>query len=225
MLTIFVRTVIIYILLIGTMRLMGKRQLGELEISELVTTLFLSEIASLPISNQTIPLVFVIIPLVTILAMELFLSVLLVKFPKLKGIAATRPSVLIRKGKVDQKELLRVRLALDELISEVRQAGYAHLDEVYYAILEQNGKISIIPRKGAQPPTADDLGKTFPETGIVHILIESGKINEYNLGQMHLSKETVEEELARRRLTAEDVFFLGMDDGGKYYVIEKEEQS
>ena len=225
MLTIFIRTIIIYILLIGTMRLMGKRQLGELEISELVSALFLSEIASLPISNQTIPLVFVVIPLVTILSMELLLSTLLVKFPKLKGIASTRPSVLIRKGIVDQKELLRVRLSLDELISEVRLAGLSHLDEVYYAILEQNGKIAIIPRKSAQPPAAKDVGKDIPEDGIVHILIENGKINDYNLSQMHLSKADISGELSRRALVEKEVFFLGIDDGGQYYLIEKDKQS
>ena len=103
MLTILLRTVIIYAVLIGTMRLMGKRQLGELEVSELVTTLLISEIASLPIGDPSLPVMYAVVPLITILSLEVSLSVLLLKCPRLKGLASARPSVLIRHGHVDQK--------------------------------------------------------------------------------------------------------------------------
>ena len=224
MLTILLRTLIVYGILIGTMRLMGKRQLGELEISELVTTLLISEIASLPIENPNVPVIVVIIPLITILTLEISLSVILLKCPRLKNLASTRPSILIRQGKVDQQELRRVRISVDELISEVRQSGIAALDDVEYAILEQNGKISVIARRGAQPPCADDLSLSLPECGIVHILIADGRINRYNMRLLRLNDTDIDRYLSEKGLPAADVFLLGMNDAGELYWIEKEKK-
>jgi uncharacterized membrane protein YcaP (DUF421 family) len=222
MLTVLLRTLIVYLLLIGTMRLMGKRQLGELEISELVTTLLISEIASLPIENPNIPVVVVIIPLITILTLEVSLSVILLKCPRLKNLASTRPSILIRHGRIDQKEMRRIRISIDELISEIRQAGIASLSDVDYAILEQNGKISVIARRSAQPPSADDLGLDLPENGIIHILIEDGRCNRYNMELLQLHQSDIEKLLKERKTRRENVFLLGMDDAGELYWIEKE---
>lgn len=222
MLSILLRTVIVYLILIGTMRLMGKRQLGELEVSELVTTLLVSEIASLPIENPAIPIVYVIIPLVTILTLEVSLSVLLLKCPLLKNLASTRPSILIRHGKLDQREMQRIRITLDELVSEVRQAGIASLEEVDYAILEQNGKISIIPKRSAQPPSAKDMSLSPAESGIVHILVEDGWLNRYNMELMHVDLADIKAYLEKKRLSVEEVFFLGIDDAKEFYIIKKE---
>ncbi len=224
MLTILLRTVLVYVLLIATMRLMGKRQLGELEVSELVTTLLVSEIASLPIVDKNIPLAYAVIPLVTVLTLEVALSMVLIKFPKLKGMASARPSVLIRRGKLDQKEMRRIRISLDELISEVRQAGVASLADVDYAILEQNGKISILTRKEAQPPSAKDMQLSPAESGIVHVLIEDGCIDRYNLELMQLDDAWLSRVLAQKGLRAEEVFFLGRDDTENLYWIEKESE-
>ena len=224
MLTILLRTVLVYVLLVATMRLMGKRQLGELEVSELVTTLLVSEIASLPIVDKNIPLAYALIPLVTILTLEITLSMVLVKFPRLKSLASARPSVLIRRGKLDQKEMRRIRISLDELISEVRQAGVPSLADVDYAILEQNGKISILTRKQAQAPTAEDLKLSPADNGIVHILIEDGCVDDYNLSMMQLDKSWIAQTLQQKGLQQEDVFFLGRDDAGNLYWIEKEKE-
>ena len=224
MLTILLRTVLIYVLLIATMRLMGKRQLGELEVSELVTTLLVSEIASLPIVDKNIPLAYAIIPLITVLTLEVTLSMILIKFPKLKNLASARPTVLIRRGKLDQKEMQRIRISLDELISEVRQAGVTSLEDVDYAILEQNGKISVLPHKDAQPPSAKDLNLSLPDNGIVHILIEDGCIDTYNLKNMKLDNAWIAQTLKKKGLRAEQVFLLGRDDAGNLYWIEKEEE-
>lgn len=222
MLTILIRTFLVYVILIATMRLMGKRQLGELEISELVTTLLISEIASLPIVDQTIPVMYAVIPLVTILTLEVSLSVILLKCPRLKNIASARPSILIRHGKLDQKELEKIRISIDELVSEVRQAGISSLEDVDYAILEQTGKISIIPRKSAQPPSAKDLGRPVKESGIVHILIGDGTVNLFNMNLLGKDRPWLEKKLAEKGLLLKEVFFLGMDDGEQLYWIKKE---
>ena len=222
MITILIRTLLVYVLLLLTMRLMGKRQLGELEISELVTTLLISEIASLPIADPDIPVMHAVIPLVTILTLEIALSVILLKCPSLKNWVSTRPSVLIRRGVPDQKELRRVRISIDELISEVRQSGVATLEDVDYAILEQNGKISIIQKKQALPPSASDLNIILKETGIIHALIEDGTVNTYTLKLLGQDRAWLDAELLKKQKRAQDIFFLGIDDGGKFYTVEKE---
>ena len=225
MLTILIRTLLIYVILNVTMRLMGKRQLGELEVSELITTLLLSEIASLPIVDQSIPVMHAIIPLVTILFIEILLSVVLLKCPMLKNLASARPSVLVRRGKIDQKELRRNRITLGELVSEVRQSGLSSLSDVDYAIVEQNGKLSVLPKKSAQPPTAKDLKQPTRETGIVHILIEDGKVDPYNMQLLELNEEWLAQQLKLHGKAMASVFFLGIDDAGTLYWIDKEESA
>jgi uncharacterized membrane protein YcaP (DUF421 family) len=204
------------------MRLLGKRQLGELEVSELVTALLISEIASLPIVDQNIPIMYAIIPLITILALEVALSVILLKCPKLKNLASSRPSVLIRHGCIDRREMQRNRISMEELISEARQKGIASLAEVDYAIVEQNGKISILPRKAQQPPSAEMLGIKPRESGILHILIADGTPNRYNLEQLGVDEKKLEKILARGGVCREEVLLLGMDDLKKTYLLKKE---
>ena len=222
MATILIRTATIYVILLITMRIMGKRQLGELEIPELVTTLLLSEIASLPIADRSIPIMHAVIPLVTILTIEMILSVILLKFPALKNVASTRPSVLIRHGKLDQREMRRVRISLDELISEVRQSGTGSLRDVDYAILEQNGKLSIVLNRQSAPPTLGDLGITAKEPGIVHALVEDGWVNDYNLRLIGHDRAWLESYLKNQGKQTAEIFFLGIDDGGEFYCIDKE---
>ena len=223
MLTILLRTILVYVILIATMRFMGKRQLGELEISELVTTLLISEIASLPIVDQNIPIIYAIIPLITILTLEVTLSMILLKCPHLKGIASTRPSILIRHGKTDQGEMKRNRISIDELISEIRQAGLCSPEEVDYAIVEQNGKISILPKRAAQPPTAKDLGLKITESGIIHVLISDGKQNKYNQHLLGIDDHALERAVRKTGIAQKDLFLLGCDDAGNFYSIKKED--
>ena len=222
MLTIFVRTALVYVILIATMRLMGKRQLGELELTDLIVTLLISEIATLPIVDQNIQLAYAVIPLLTILSIELALSVLLLKFPALKPLTESRPSILVRNGRIDQKELSRNRISLAELMSEIRQAGYAGVEEISYAIVEQNGKLSVLPRRAAQPPDAQTLGMTPKEPGILHLLIEDGKRNTYNLNYIGLDDAWLDNVLAREKVREEEVFLLGRDDLGSLYWVKKE---
>ena len=120
MLTILLRTLIIYLTLVVTMRVMGKRQLGELEVSELVTTLLLSEVASLPITNQDIPLAFAIVPVLTLMSLEVLLSGLLLHVPVLKKALSVRPTILIRHGKPDAAAMKKSRISAEELFSHLR---------------------------------------------------------------------------------------------------------
>ena len=197
MLTIFIRTVIIYCILLITMRLLGKRQLGELEVSELITTILLSEIASLPIANQDIPISYAIIPLITIITFEVTLSFILSKFAIFKNILSTPPSTLMRKGKIQQKELAKNRISPEELISELRLKSISDPSQVEYAILEQNGLLSVFPKTEYQQATLKQLGLEDTESGIIHIIMSQGAWNEYNLKLLNKSKKEFEKRLQK----------------------------
>ena len=163
MLTILIRTLIVYVVLICIMRLMGKRQIGELEVTDLVTTLLISEIASLPITNQEIPISHALIPMITLLILEVFSSVILIRFPSLKALVSARPTVIIQEGHLKQDALRELRISMDELISEIRQQGFAELSQIDTAILEKNGKLTVLP-KGSFPPQPSNSWASNPTT-------------------------------------------------------------
>jgi len=222
MVTILLRTFIIYTILVAAMRLMGKRQIGELEISDLVTTLLISEIASLPIENRNIPISFAIIPIITIVTVEVATSVILMKFPNLKTIISTRPSTLIKNGKIDQKELKKVRISAEELIGELRQQGAETMDEINYAILEQNGKITVIKKAGYSPVTNNDINIRVKEHGIMHILISNGYVNKYNLKLLGKDHRWLLKKLSDEKCNLSDIFLYMIDDSGKSFCIRKD---
>ena len=222
MITIFIRTLIIYFILIITMRIMGKRQIGELELSELVTTLLLSEIATLPITDRDIPVLFAVIPIITLLSLEVILSVILIKFPSLKNLLSPRPNIIIEKGKLNQKELTKLRISTDELMCELRRSGYTDISEVYYAIAEGNGKLSIIPRAESAQPKVSQLDLNVTESGIFHIVISDGKINAHGLSAASLSVEEVNILLDKNGYDVSDVFLFLANDSGSINIIPKE---
>lgn len=224
MITIFLRTLLIYAILAGAMRLMGKRQVGELEVSELIITLLLSEIATLPIENQDIPVLYAVIPIVTLLMLEVGSSVLMMRCPRLKQKLGTTPSMLIVRGKLNQQELIRNRLSVEELLSELRQQGVADLREVEYAILEKNGKMSIILWEQYRPVSARDLKLDTQEEGLMHLVIGHGVINEYSLQLLRRDRAWVASVLRKHRIAQEQVLYLLCDDAGNVELLRKDER-
>ena len=223
MTTILIRTVLIYLLLLVAMRMMGKRQIGELEISDLITTLLISEIASLPITDGSIPFSHAVIPIVTLMAFEVSTSTLVANFPRIKNLITARPATLIENGELRPKELKKARISTDELISELRQKEITDLSEVRYAILEQNGKISVIPRTSAKPPSARDLHMTVEDRGLFHIVIDKGVINRHALQTLKLDKKELISRLAKQRMTPKDVYVMLISDRGEAQIIRKSE--
>ena len=207
------------------MRLMGKRQIGELEVSDLITTLLLSEIASLPITNHEIPVMFAVIPIITLVSIEIFVSVLLIKMPSLKNILSSRPSVIINQGALCQKELKKLRMSNDELISFLRQAGVTSLDEVYYAIVEENGTISVILKSKYRPLCKASQSSPNVETGLSHVLISDGKIDSYGLRRAGIDKKKLIKRLQKQNASVSDVFLMLVDDAKNYTIILKEEKT
>ena len=223
MTNIFLRTTIIYLFLLTIMRLMGKRQLGELEVSELVSTLLLSDVAALPITDQDIPLIYAIIPITLITTFEISLSVLLMKFPALKNLVSTRPGALIRKGHIDLKEMRKNRISIDELLSELRQNDVCEISEVEYAILEQNGKITVIKKRINSQPTFKDLGLKADESGIPHIIISDGHVDKHGLKQTKKDRAWLMAYLKSKKLSPSDIYIMTLDDSDKVKIIKRSE--
>ncbi len=225
MITIFFRTVLIYLLLTGAMHLMGKRQIGELEVSELITTLLLSEIAALPIDNQEIPVMYAVIPIITLLTMEVGTSAILARCPRLKQKVVSTPSMLIRKGTLDQRELTRNRLSVDELLAALRQQGVTDPEQVEYAIMEKNGSMSIILWEAYRPAAAQDVGAQTKESGLMHLIISDGVVNRYNLSLIGRDDAWLEATLRERRVECREVLYLLCDDVGKVEMVKKDRRS
>ncbi len=222
MITVLFRTIIIYLLLITAMRLMGKRQIGELEVSDLVTTFLLSEIASLPITDSDLPLSHAVIPIIILLALEVVISMLLSRFPKFKRLFTARPSTLIKDGQIDQRAMSDARLSFDELFSELRSQDVDDISQLKYAILETNGSITVIQKARYRQPNAEQLHIKAKESGLFHIVMEQGTLNRHGLEALELSEGQVNDLIKRKGLTPRDVYLMLINDVGDTKIIPRE---
>ena len=221
MITLIFRTLLVYISLIIIMRLMGKRQIGELEVTDLVATLLLSEIASLPITDPNIPVLHAIIPMIVLLSLEVFSSYILLRAPKLKKILSATPTILIKDGILDQAALMSVRLSIEELMSEIRQQGFSSLAYVWYAILEKDGKLTILPRARYSPPTQETLNITSPEESLMHVVYNGGVWNDVGLLMIEKDRAWLEREIAKQGVALADQFCVTANNRGEIYWIPK----
>ena len=208
MASILFRTLIVYFMLSFSLKIMGKRQIGELEVGELVSTLLVSEIASLPVADSDIPLFSGIIPVLLIVSLEIIISHVKNKTERLKRIVDGTPVFLIFQGKLRQDALKDNRISINELLSEMRSQGYGDISSIYYAILEQNGKISFL--------------KDEKKDAMVHPLIIDGETCKENLSSLGYGTEWLSNELAKRKTDIKDVFLFTVDDSGNTNIIRKE---
>lgn len=218
----FFRALFLYVFLILAIRIMGKRQVGELQVTDFVSTLLLSEIAATPISDPDIPLLYAIIPITLIFSIEICTSFAANKSNFLKTVLDGRPSVLISHGKLNQKELERTRISLEELLSQLRQKSVSSIDQVEYAILEQNGQMSVIQKTCERATTLSDMNIQKEETGIAHPLILDGHVSEANLKLANHNRNWLEKQIKAKKLKYSDIFLLTVDDSGTVNVIRKE---
>ena len=215
-----IRTVVVYFYLVITMRLTGKRQIGQMQMSEFVTALLLSELAALPITDLSIPLLSSLIPIILLLCLEISIPFLANKFPKFKKFIDGTPSIIINKGVLDQKEMDKLRLSVDELLAELRLKNITDISQVEYAVLEQNGQLSVICSKDYDTITKKDLNIQSKESGFAHPLIISGHFSTFNLLLTGKSKLWVKQQLKNKKV--KDILLFTIDDSGKTNVITKD---
>lgn len=226
MTTAFFRTVILYFILMVGLRLMGKRQIGELEPSELVLTLIISDLAAVPMQDFGIPLVNGVFPIITLLCLSMLLSFFSLKSIRFRGLVCGHPTVIIRDGKILQQNMARNRFTVDELYEQLRTQGYSDLSSVKYAILETSGQISILPYTKDSPVTPKVLNQTVSDDITLPVLlINDGHIMTTNLTASGYDENWLNTQLKNRRLTSpRQVFLMTVDEAGAVVCITKEEQ-
>jgi len=225
MMTAFARTVILYFLIMAGLRLMGKRQIGELEPSELVLTLMLSDLATVPMQDFGTPLLAGIIPILTLLALSMLLSQISLHSLRFRALVCGTPSVLIRNGVLQQSTMRKNRYTLDELLEELREQGYFNIQDIKYAILENSGQLSVLPWSRCQPVTAEDLGKDIRDTAVLPtVLISDGRVLQQNLAFLGKDTEWLTRTLMQKNLSSpEEVFLLTLDEQENILCIKKED--
>ena len=224
MITAFSRTVILYLFLMIGLRLMGKRQIGELEPTELVLTMMLSDLAAVPMQDFGIPLLAGVIPILTLLSLSMLLSYISLHNLKFRELLCGTPTVLIEKGVLRQEAMRRNRYTVDELLEELRQQGYSSLEDIKYAVLENSGRLSLLPWSRCQPLTAQQMGLDLPdETTMPVILIDDGRVLKQNLSSCGRNEAWLRQELHRQKCTSpKEVFLLMLDEQGQVSCIPKE---
>jgi uncharacterized membrane protein YcaP (DUF421 family) len=200
------------------MRLMGKRQLGELELSELLITVLISDIAAHPLQDIGIPLMNGLLPIIILLCCELLISGLIMKSSRAKVIICGKPCLLIVDGVIDQKEMRKNRVTLDELAEQLRGKSVLDLSLIKYAVLETDGKLNIVLFPAERPATAGQLGIKTGAGGYPVILVNDGRIMRDNLRLLGKDGEWLRQELAARKVkSVQDVYLMSMNAEGKIY--------
>jgi len=219
----FVRTVILYVFIIAGIRLMGKRQVGELEPSELVLALIIADLAAVPMQDFGIPLLAGVIPILTLLALTMLISMLTMKSVKFRALICGRPSIIVENGVLHQREMSKNRFTVDELMEELRMKGISDISTVKYAILETNGQLSVLPFNQEKPPTAQDMKMNLKESGLPIVIINDGRVLDHNLATRGYDRVWLEQQLKAHGVKqAEDVYLLTADEKGKVYFAPKE---
>ena len=216
------RTVILYVLIIATVRLMGKRQIGELEPAELVAAILLSDLASVPMQDIGIPLLSGVIPILTILAMELITAELTLRSVRFRRLFCGNPVFLILDGTLDQKAMAKNQLSLDELRECLRMNGILDLSQVQYAILETNGKLTTFLYPEFSPLTAKDAGKPAAPLEYPMPVVSDGRTLTDNLQKLGLDEGWLEKRLKKASLERDRVFLMTATKGGKVEIIRRE---
>ncbi|MCD7929609.1 MAG: DUF421 domain-containing protein [Clostridiales bacterium] len=222
----FARTVILYLLLITAIRLMGKKQVGELEPAELVLTMLVSDLASVPMQDFGIPLLFGVLPILILLCLTMIFSVLTMKSVHFRALLCGRPSLIVDHGTLVQQAMDRNRLTVDELLEELRRQGVTDISSVKYAVLEDSGQVSVILYSAKAPATPEQLGLAPEEDGLPRVVINDGRLIRYNLEQLGKTDVWLKKMLRKRGYQdIRSVFLMTLDEQDNIYLAPKEDFS
>lgn len=220
---IFVRTVILYFAILISMRIMGKRQLGEMEISEFIVAALIADLAATPLQDIGIPLLNGLVPIIIMFCFEIIIAGLNMRSAKLRKLTYGRPEIIIRDGRIIREAMHKNRFTLDELMQELRAQGLTDTAQVEYAVLETNGQLSIILKSGDQPATASQMGVDGDDVSYAHIIINEGRILDNNLKLLGRDRRWLANELKRQNLrSADEVYILTLSENGSVFCQAKE---
>ena len=219
MLVVFARTLILYAVVVVVMRIMGKRQIGQLQPFELVVAIMISELAAVPMQNTGVPLINGIIPILTLLISQIIMSFVSLKSSSARAIICGKPSILIENGKLNESVLRNEMYTLNDLLEQLRSKDISNIGDVEFAILETNGQLSVIPKSQKRPLSPQDLNIQTKYEGLPLDLVIDGNINHKNLIKANLDDNWLREELKKFGIEEiKEVLFASIDsDGNLYY--------
>ena len=217
-----IRTLILYVFIIIAIRLMGKRQIGDMQPSELVVTMVISDIASLPMQNTSQPLLSGIIPVLVLVSLEVAVSIAMMKISKLRRLICGNPVVLIEDGKLLQGQLRRLRMTAEDLCAQLRQQNIFSPCDVQYCIMETNGVLSVLEKPQKRLPNAEESGVTIPDDKIESVVISDGELLRSSLQLCGQSEAAVTTILKENHTDIKSVFLMTLDGSGNYHIIPKE---
>lgn len=220
---ILVRTIILYFTVLISMRLMGKRQLGEMELSEFIVAALIADLAATPLQDIGIPFINGIVPIIALFTLETIIAGISMKSIKLRKIFFGTPEIMIKNGKISEERMKNNRFTLDELMQELRNNGLANASTVEYAILETNGKLNIILKAEEQPVTPKLMNIATESPGYAHIIINEGRILSNNLKLLGRDEKWLDKELKSLNMpSAQDIYLFTLSDNGNIYCQPKE---
>lgn len=220
--TIFIRTLLIYIFVLMALRLMGKREIGQLQPYEFVVTIMIADLASVPMQDVGIPILYGIIPILALVVGQIVISYLNLKSGVLRRIICGKPTIMIEKGQIVEKSLKNQKYTLNGLLTQLRTAGYTNIKDIDYAILETSGSISVIPKSASEPVTRKDMKIKTAYEGFPRALVIDGSFIHENIKAAKFSKEQVCKILKNEKAKIEDVFLLMVDENNGVFLQKKE---
>ncbi len=227
MINVVLRTAIVYFFVVLTLRLMGKRQIGELEASELVVTIIISEIAAMPITDLGVPLAGSILAILILMVLEILLSYVAYRNVWVRTVLYGKPSIFYQKGEMNQKEMKRQRFNVADLMEELRNNGAVSLQQVDFVLMEPNGKVSVIMKAEHSPVTPEDLRVQASPIQMSYVIIDNGNVIRANMKRLGLDDVWLKKTLQKKKLgSARDVFYLSVEQGsGQAVLIPKEKRA
>ncbi|MCL6449127.1 MAG: DUF421 domain-containing protein [Armatimonadetes bacterium] len=219
------RTILIYFIVLIVVRLMGKREIGQLSPFDFVVAIIIAELAAIPMESTGIPLWKAILPMVTLAVLEVLLSYLALHSPFLRKILDGEPQVVIKNGQILKKELRKARYNLNDLLAQLREKGIVNVCDVEFGVLETSGKLSVIPKSQKRPVTPEDLGIATGYEGLPTVLIMDGMIVKENLRSSGLDEAWLQERLGEFNIRPGDVFLAVLGTDGKLFINKQEEST
>lgn len=222
MLITFLRAIILYIIVLIVMRLMGKREIGQLQPFELAISIMIADLATIPMADPGIPISNGIIPILGLLVMHLVISIINIKSIRAREIICGKPSILIYRGKIDEKVLRKERFTVNELQERLRGNNVVNIGDVEYAILETSGEVTIIQKPNRRATIPEDFGIEPDYEGIPYDLVVDGKIMYDNLKILNKSEEWLRKQVSKFGITPEHALIVTLDGKGQIFCQEKE---
>lgn len=217
-----IRTSVLYIFVIAIMRLMGKRQIGELQPTELVVTLLLSEIIAIPMQDNDISLVSAIVPVLVLVGFEILISVISLKSVKIRSLMQGNSIIIIRDGKLDLKKIKELRFTIDDILEALRQKDIFDISKVQYAVVETNGTISVMLKPQFEPVTREDLSIKTIDSGIPCAVIVDGRIIKTDFDSCNMTMEKLKKIIKKDKINVDKTLLMTIDKKGNKTVIGKD---